>query len=642
MSPVDRLREDQEESENAWTGTLPIRSSRLSNLLPALMKDCRFSDLSVHSEQELATATRRLSVAGPQGNRNKELFLSLRWSSSKDDPKSIVVSVLVYQELDVGRRIYERQIRDRLVASLKRIAKPSPAALETIVGPGEPIDGRVQGALRDYSGCAAPETLQDLCTGTLPLGRWAFGTSPHETQHGPKLFLSNYPNDEPMEYSSVLVCAPTGAGKTELLLRWARAANAAGYCTLIVDVKGNMLGKLGGLRGSVFRVSTNPQPSSVPSDRINFLREIDLRSNAGYGRIRQFAEVFLPSEGWRGAGGEEELLYQQRLSRFVAFVHLLKLRELYTPGFFGPRLPDLGDLYRLVTDERVVCEWIIKIREKEKENIAKGNQARMPRPGVDHSVHFLSRLLDPKLLPDGTRLDPRYGYLDHVAGIMLALEPFAPHGILYDKIRDAGPGHLFSLSELHRRREQEPTTVILETREQEGDAAWTLLSLALKGLQPLIFNRWNVTKAEREKMRPILLLLDETRRIRNFRADEFITVAREAAAGCVMVYQNLDQVVEQFGEPGLNTILENVGTQIYLRSLTGNTANHLIRLLPERYRTIETVNRADGSVQSRTEPIPYFTKLELAQLPAGRYPALVAIRGRRSVIPFLVDMDNRG
>ena len=158
-------------------------------------------------------------------------------------------------------------------------------------------------------------------------------------------------------------------------------------------------------------------------------------------------------------------------------------------------------------------------------------------------------------------------------------------------------------------------------------------------LQPIIFQRWNLSGAEKEKIRPILLLLDESRRIRKFRADEFITIAREAYAGCVMVYQNLDQVQEQLGEAGLNTILENTGTQIYLRSLLGNTATHFIRLLPERYRTVETINNADGSIQSRTEVIPYFTKGELYQLPAGEYPAIVLVRGRDNSQPILVDMD---
>jgi hypothetical protein len=642
MSIDGELFDNEKEAENAWFDSLEFNQSRLIKLLPALIDQCGFSDLRVYLEFHLATGRRRQSISGPLGARHKELVMDIRWRLGKDE-QTTDAAMLVYQELEQGYRAYDAATRDRAVATLKRLSHAQAGPTETVVTPGQPFEGRMIGTIRDYSGCAEPGSLGDLSSGTLPLGQWTFGTHPADLRAGPELYLSRFQNGEPMEFSSVLVCAPTGAGKTELLLHWARAANAAGHCCLLVDVKGNMNAKLGKLRGDVYRISTDPKVVGEGSDRINFLRQLEVLTSVGSHGVRQFAEVLLPSEGWRGVGGQDEQIYRNRLLRFVAFLHLLKLRELYFPYSFdeGGRKADLGDLYDLVIDEEGVCKWIKKIKEKEQALIAAGHRSAMPEAGVDHWARLLAPILSPSSLPGiGQRLDPRYGYLDYVAGIVLALEPFARHGMLYRKIRDSGPGRLFSLSEIHRTKAQHPTTIILETREQEGDSAWTILSLALKSIQPLIFNRWSIPREEREKHRPILLLLDETRRIRNFEADDYITVAREALAGCVLVYQNLDQVVAQFGDTGLNTILENIGTQIYLKSLSGNTAQYFIKSLPERYRTTETVSYADGSIQSRTEAVPYFTKLELHRLPAGRYPALVFIRGRAQSLPFLVNMDS--
>jgi hypothetical protein len=630
------------EAKNAWLDTLPFNQSRLIKLLPALIDQCGFAELRVYPEFRLATGKRRQSIAGPTGVRHKESVLDLRWRLGSN-AQTTDAAILVYQEPEQGVRTYDIPARDRVVAVLTRLSRAQVTPSETVIAPGQPFEGRMTGTIRDYSGCAEPGSLGDLCSGTLPLGQWTFGTSQADLQTGPELFLSKFQNGEPMEFSSVLICAPTGAGKTELLLRWARAANAVGHCCLIVDVKGNMSEKLGKLRGDLYRISTNPKVVGKSCDRINFLRQLEVLTAPGSQEVRQFAEILLPSEGWRGVGGQDEQIYRNRLLRLVAFLHLLKLRELYFPDFFdkGSRKADLGDLYDLVMDEKAVCDLIKDIQDKERKKIAAGHRSMMPEAGVDHWAGLLAPILS-KDLPHniGQRSDPKYGYLDYVAGIILALEPFARHGVLYRKIRDSGPGRRFSLSEIHRTIEQQPAAIVLETREQEGESAWTILSLALKSIQPLIFNRWNLPREEREKLRPILLLLDETRRIRNFEADDYITVAREAAAGCVLVYQNLDQVVEQFGDTGLNTILENVGTQVYLKSLSGNTAQYFIKSLPERYRTTETVSYADGSVQSRTDAVPYFTKLELYQLPAGRYPALVFIKGRAQSLPFLVNMDS--
>jgi hypothetical protein len=627
-----------------WTGRLSVGWRRMAQLLPAVATEAGFRDLRLYEDEGIATASRI--------RRAEHVVLPSQSKEGKDDSDVTDVQIAVYEEDGGPARLYDRPAAEDVGKILRRLAANlRPPQKETVLGPGEPHFGRIGGTLRDYSGCATKDDVVDLKSGTLPLGKLAFGKTPTTVQHDQDLYLSTYANGELMESRGALICAPTGSGKTELIVSWAKAANAAGYCVLIVDVKGNMRSKLGNLAGDCYRLSTDPYSSD--SDRVNFLRELEPRTSVGHDRIRQFAEVLLPNQGWQGAGGDDEMRYQQRLVNLTAFLHLLKLRELYFPRSFKagstqpePRKADLGDLYDLVFNEQLTCTLIKKLHAWERTLLERKPfdstlKAAMPRTRVEYWAQVLGPMIDPNKLPEfGTRRDPRFTYTDYIRGIILALEPFAAHGTLRRKIRDVGPGKLFSMSDLNRRfKDQKQTTILLETREQDGEIAWTVLALALKSLQPLIFQRWNLDRAEKQELRPILLLLDESRRLRDFRGDEYITLAREAHAGCVLVYQNLDQVEEQLGRAGLNTILENVGTQIYLHSLTGNTAEHFIRHLPERYRTIETVNRSDGSIQSRTELIPYFTKLELAELPSGRYPGIIMIRGRRNNRPVLVDMD---
>lgn len=217
----------------------------------------------------------------------------------------------------------------------------------------------------------------------------------------------------------------------------------------------------------------------------------------------------------------------------------------------------------------------------------------------------------------------------------LALEPFSRKGTLFDKTSAGAPGRPFSFQRLNQTIDEPPFTLLLEAREQDLDTSAAVVSMVIKRLQPILFDR--AQRSQKSKLRPILLLLDETRRIRNFEAKDYITFAREAQAGCVVVYQSLDQIGER---TKINVILENVGTQIYLGSLVGNTARYFIDMLPKRPRPVDIVNRADGSMQSRMEPADYFTTSELYELPGGKWPALIYINGPGMRNLLLTDMDN--
>ena len=237
--------------------------------------------------------------------------------------------------------------------------------------------------------------------------------------------------------------------------------------------------------------------------------------------------------------------------------------------------------------------------------------------------------------PEGER-EPDHGYRDYTQGIVTALEPFSRHGTLYAKIRDDGPGDLFSLEEVAQGGEQ--VTVILAAREQDLEKANTVLAMAVKRLQDLLFERVKHSDGELPR---VLLLLDETRRIRGFEANKYVTYAREAKAGCVIVYQSLDQIGD---EKKVMEILENVGTQVYLGSLVGNSARYFLSMLPRRYRPIVTrqVTRGTGplttTVVSGKELADYLSSYDLYDLPGGAWPALVYVNDLPRRKPFLVDM----
>jgi hypothetical protein len=150
---------------------------------------------------------------------------------------------------------------------------------------------------------------------------------------------------------------------------------------------------------------------------------------------------------------------------------------------------------------------------------------------------------------------------------------------------------------------------------------------------------------EQEDKGAILLLLDETRRIRSFAPDEYITFARQARAGCVIVYQSLDQIGE---EKKIRVILENIGVQIYLGSVVGETARLLIGMLPGRRRpefssvTADSESRraeSSRSTQVSYETVEYLSTTKMFRRPAGNYPALVYLNTRPRQPPILVDLD---
>jgi hypothetical protein len=466
-----------------------------------------------------------------------------------------------------------------------------------------------------------------------------------------------------------------------LLTRWARAANAAGYNLFIVDVKGNMPRRLNGdgrWRGQVHHFTTDPRRvpgdgQNPPCQAVNVLERLDPWVKVDIQQIRKLAEAMLPADGLNE--GEMKVYRANWVNWLTTFIHLVLIDEVYAP--FSHGRADLSDVYELASDQDALIACIRRIAAAEAMHLAEGRT--LPSPLLRNLFTEIAVLLPaeeivpemgehdarawpsephdgktcvpaPPLPPQnyrpaliGQRAEHTYRWLTE--NLLAALRPFRPHGLLGDKTSGADGIPHFSFdavaglnAELAPAGEQ--VTVILSAREQEGEEANTMLALVMAQLQQALIERMRHTG--NPAMRPVLLLLDETRRIRNFKPNEYISFAREAEAGCVIVYQSLEQVGD---ERKIAELLENVGTQIYLGSLVRSTARHFIESLPKRHRPTFTLSSAgaDGfaSIQVGQEAIEYFSTADLYVLPAGEFPALVQLSDQPRRRPILVSLDRK-
>lgn len=525
---------------------------------------------------------------------------------------------------------------------------------EVVLEPGKPLAAPFRGSLRDYSGCAPEPAVADLLGGrggVLPLGRYAFAHPDKDLALGAPLYLAPLSRTGARrEHQGTLICAPQNAGKTEFLLRWARAANAAGYNLLLVDVKGNMLRKLkagGGWKGELYHVTTDPLvmpgDAATPCHALNLLDGIDPRTAIGIERIRQLAEALLPADGLDR--GETKVWRVNWLNWLTAFIHLVLLDHFYWP--VEGRAPDLGDVYELASNENHLIACLRRIDEGEWRNIIDDREPL--DPGLDAVFSDIAVLLpqteiiagdDWRPSLTGERSEHSYRWLtEHLVSV---LRPFRRHGLLNAKVSGRADIPHVCLERLagldqNLAPASEQVTVVLAAREQELDEAKTLLTVAITKLQQALYERMRHTGDP--KLRPVMLMLDETRRIRNFKTNEYVSFAREAEAGCVVVYQSLDQI----GEPKqITELLENIGTQIYLGSLTGQTAKLFTESLRKRFRASYVLNAggdAAGGIQIGQQEIPYFSSADLDVLPAGDFPALIYLRDQPRRQPILVTLD---
>jgi len=615
---------------------LPARENVVVDLLPTVCALVQFERLEVQRRTRTATAKMRRVYPGPLRQNPRELQLVVWWTPAgrhtriqwivRETNTSVLVPdvALMHQFGNTLRNVFAH-----------RPPPSPPPPREMWLGPGETLRGPFNGQLYDYSGCAMIDEVAGLLEGDLPLGRWAFSRRKGDVRRGPKLYLPrNRPGtNELLINKGAFVCASAGAGKTKLLVRWAKAANRAGFSQLIVDVKGDLRAKLGALEGRIFHFSTDPAAGRgrPPSDRINLISGLSGCADGGKQQVSQIAEALMPQREFKGEEGNR---YLSRKKWLGALIHLLQIYHYYDGrDSFEGRGPDLSDVYRATTDERYLCDIILKVRELEANRVRRNEP--LLRIGEDFGAEFwvreLALLLDPKLIEGGQRAE-RDAFQAMTFGLPQELDAFSSASSIGKRIGDRGAGRLFRLEDLVGNRQ---TTIILEARVVDAGSAETVLSGIIAKLGYLIQNRF-----PEEPPRPLLLLLDEAARIRSFKPDEYFSFARSAKAGCVVVYQGINQVCG--GDRGrLDTVLANVGVQIYLGSLEGDTAEYVSRRLGKRTRTIyEPVPGArPGSPRTipRSIEVDNLSIRELGSLPAGRWPALVFVRDCSSK-PILVDM----
>lgn len=625
--------------------TFAIDVRTLRQLLPTIFQRNGYDDVKIEDASRTATAKRAVQSQDyfPSSARSQA---EVTWKPA--GASDTWISWIVY-DVSSGNRVLHPGQTIKLGESIQfviaqRMSSSTGFDLDApvrnpIVAPGEAFEKVFTGTMLDYSGCAVESELSDLTDGDLPLGRYAFGFGQRPGRIGAPLYLSHFSNGGRMEYNGVLICAPQNSGKTQAVIRWARAATNGSrpHAVLIVDVKGNMRAKLEGeLDGEVYCLSTDPRDTT--SDRINFLDGPTGLTAAETDRIRQLATALLPSRGFVEHGGIDEFHYRNRVIWLTAFIHLLKLSQLYMPDEYKDadgkhRNVDLADLYDLIADERAFYRRYTDLIEKEA--AYKGQQ---PIRNVTYWMSELAIMLDKAKIPFGQRVD-KDTFRSYTIGLLSALEPFAAGGTLYERTRSTGRGRLFDL-ETALGGPKRPVTVIIAARQQDLEKSEAVLSLVIKRLQWFLFERMSQPDAED---RPVLLLLDETRRIRDFSAAEYVTFAREAKAACVVVFQSLDQI----GEPAkVVELLENVGTQIYLGSMTGNTARYFMDMLPKRWRPLiskQIARAASGESVTLTagrELVDYLGTPELYNFPAGRWPSMVYINDHPRRKPFFTDVTN--
>jgi hypothetical protein len=589
------------------------------------------------------------------------------------------VSLSMAPSLDAWINHVRSEVLKRLSAipsqeiELERIAEEALArsfsqdlGADLVLAPGETLDGPYTGTLRDYSHCATRNEIRDLeqaAGGVLPLGRYGFNHPRLGYQAGPLLYLSPIANktkkaqgERPAlrEHQGTLICAPPNSGKTELIVRWARAANAAAYNLLIVDVKGNLLSKLCDRyewKGELYHVTSDPlvtpgETGRFPCHALNVLDGIDPLSPLALRHVRQLAEALLPGEGLEQ--GESRVWRNNWLNWLTALIHIALLEDFYYP--FTDRKVDLGDIYDLASDEDRVIDAIRKIDAREREYLAAGHVPVTPnlRSWFSDIAALLPQIeivaedsaLGRRALK-GSRSEFSYRWLtEQVVG---GLRPFREYGLLHNKVSGMRDRPQFSLEWLTGLDDElqpvsgRQTTVVLAAREQELDEAKTLLTLAIIKLEQAFYDR--IPHAGTGKLTPVLLLLDETRRIRNFDVKDYVSYAREAEAGCVVVYQALEQIGD---DKKIRQLLLTIGCQIYLGSLSSSTAKHFIDCLGTRDRRNFTITTggSDGAagLQIGNPQIPFFSTGDLQALPSGDYPALVYLREQPARAPILVNM----
>jgi hypothetical protein len=639
-----------QEVSGARAVILPLSVNGVSEAVKSAASSSGFRQIQFRSQGTEGQYQGKKRIALTHIRVQEETSLLVRWRGSGRD--HALIEWVAYVQNGFGQPFVDQNAGAEFARWLEgavRLAmtapRPPPPLRNPIVPPGGLVPQNYRGQLFDYSVLAVGDELTAFREGVLPLGRLAFGRGP-DAWHGDRLAVPVI-EGVPLEELGVLLCAPQGTGKTHLLLSWAAAAAAAGRTVVMIDVKGNMRPEL---ERALSRVKARPTllefstDAYAASDRVNPLCGITADHPDCHEQLMRIADALLPADDFKGRG-EEGLRHDLSVQILCGGLQVLKLMEWHKVYEFG-RQTDLVDLQKLLAREDEILKWIQFLRKHEA--WCASNKMPMPRYSVEECIDFMAIALSRQLplkRPDGTVEVEAFleggrpaenTYKQYMVPIAKALNPFRPGGYMAERVRSFGKGEEIRLDQLGSNGKA--PIVLIKAREEDSSVATAILDVFMRRLRQVL---------DRRRTRPpgslggILLLLDETRRIPGFNPAEFVSVVRQNKVGYVLVYQALDLIEPKEYAPAL---LRNIGTQIYLGGLSGTDLELFNRHRPQREMMREWVTRqtssagAGRSVAESGKEVPFLTPLAAERFPAGRFPALVAVRG--DVAPFLIDLDD--
>jgi hypothetical protein len=632
-----------------WRGKIP--AGEIGPIARRAAQNGGFSNIKISRmgdhAGELSAAKQIPFAAIKSGSRQIQLQVLWRVQGTQHNA---VIEWFGYSQLQSGQQAPDSPSMElfghRLVQQIRfweEVSEPrDPIPDNPVVAPGDKVPQRYTGEIRDYSRFLPEKKLAAVERGVLPLGTAAFGWEPN-VHRGSPLFMPTI-DGVPAEQFGVLLCAPSGSGKTHLLARWAAAAAMNGASVFALDVKGTLRSVLEQQfrrAGASIEIREFTTDAGLSSDRCNFLAGLRADDPECATQLSLLAEALLPKQ-------EGKFWEDVARNTLKAVLKLGKLVEWHDPALFAGGAMDLTHLLPVVQSERELRKWLKFVYQMEA-----WDQSRPAKITAEECGHALSHAIDrtwalrlsedeeskekededENVLLSGQR-PAEHTFQQYTLAVQQALEPYRGNGTVGPRVSSSGAGQEIRLDRIG---ELGPPNVTIFTAPESGDTSGrAILTMVLRRLRHHI---------DKRRLRPkgdfgeLLILLDETARIQGFDPADFASISRDNRVGYMFVYQTLSfiQPIER-----LHALMRNIGTQIYLKQITGPD----LQLFNGQFYDPKTVQigtsktqASDSATMTKSEHFARSQFLEAVaaiDLPGGRRPAVIYIRDLKA--PFIVDL----